>query len=162
LAAGFRKLPAKSRGELPLRVREDAVEFTFRGEFPGDKFPWVMLEYLISPGERDYECLLVASDAELKRADVLGPFFKKHAGVGRFVRRRGGVGGHTGGGARVVWSEGGSPHSADLTGFLVGVAPKDATEFLDGLSASRNGVGGSINLAVDSASLPHRRVPATL
>src|SRR5262249_3208300 len=55
LAAEFGKLPAAARRKLPLRVREDSVEFAFRGEFPGDQFRAHMLEYLVSGPAKDYE-----------------------------------------------------------------------------------------------------------
>jgi hypothetical protein len=48
LAAEFRKLSAQARRGMPLRVRDDSVEFTFRGQFAGDKFRPAMLEYLVS------------------------------------------------------------------------------------------------------------------
>src|SRR5262245_22242010 len=44
LAEDFQKLTPDARRDLPLRIREDAVEFAFRGEFPADKEPWKMLE----------------------------------------------------------------------------------------------------------------------
>ena len=59
LAADYRQLTPEARRDLSVRVRDDAVEFDFHGEFRGDQFGPEMLEYLASVPGKDYESLLV-------------------------------------------------------------------------------------------------------
>jgi hypothetical protein len=152
LAAEFRKLSPEDRRDLPLRVREESVEFAFRGEFPGNKSPWQMLEYLVSGPEKDYESLLVAPAAELKRVESLRPVFEKRAGEGRRKWWS----------ARLVWTEGEAPQSADLTDLLVLLERTERDQFRDRLGIVDAGLGGTINVKADPASLPRRRLPALL
>ena len=55
VAADIAALSPAARRDLPVRVRGDAVEFRFRGEFPGKDFSPEMLEYVIGPKEKNYE-----------------------------------------------------------------------------------------------------------
>jgi hypothetical protein len=150
LADEFRRLPPGVRRDLPLRVGEDSVTFAFRGEFPADKNPGQMLEYLVSGPEKDYESLLVVSAAEQKRVQTLRPFFEKHAGDGRRQWWS----------ARLVWAEGGMPRSADLADLLLLIKPAERNRFRDGITVNNNGLGGDMNVEADPASLPRQRVPA--
>lgn len=152
LAQEYRQLPPQARSKMSVRVRDDSVEFAFRGEFPADRSPWQMLEYLVSGPDKDYESLLVAPEAELKRVQGLRPVFDKRAGEGR----------RQGWSARLVWAEGGTPHSADLTDSLILIERGERDRFLDGLGIRDAGLGGSMNVNADPASLPRQRVPALL
>jgi hypothetical protein len=152
LADDFQKLTPDARRELPLRVREDAVEFAFRGEFPADKTPWEMLEYLVCGRGRDYETLLVAPDAELTRVEALRPFFKKHSGAGRRHWWS----------ARLVWAEEGTLQSVDLADLLAGLEPVERDRFRDELSPNGIGLGCGTNVKADAAALPRKRVAALL
>jgi hypothetical protein len=152
LAADLGKLTPEARRTLPLRVREGAVEFAFRGEFVGDQFSPEMLEYLISGRGKDYEALLVAPAAELARVQSLRPFFDTRAGAGRRKWWS----------ARLVWADGGTPHSADLADLLVGLGAKERERFLDQLGVNAAGLGGDKNVQSEPGSLPRKRVPALL
>lgn len=152
LAAEFQELSAAERRELPLRIRPDAVEFSFRGTFPADRNPADMLEYLVCGPGRDYETLLVASDTELKRVRGLLPFFKKHSGEGRRHWWS----------ARLVWSEGDTPQSVDLTDLLAGLPAAERDRFRDQLGVNEYGVGCGTNVKADAALLPRKRTPALL
>jgi hypothetical protein len=152
LAAEYRQLTLEARRELPLRVRDDSVEFTFRGEYPADKTPWQMLEYLVCDAGRDYETLLVAPEAELRRVQALRPVFEKWGVDGR---RRWWS-------ARLVWAEDGVPRSVDLADLLILLDPKERDRFRDQLEVNSVGLGGSMNVEADPATLPRRRVPAVL
>jgi hypothetical protein len=151
LAAEFRKLAPEVRRNMPLRIRDDSVEFTFRGKFPGDQSPWQMLEYLVSGAEKEYESLLVAPYCELKRLQGFRPIFARHAGDGRRMWS-----------ARLVWTEAGAPRSVDLTDLLSLLEPKEQKRFLDHLGILKHGFGGEINVAADPSFLPRRRVDALL
>jgi hypothetical protein len=152
LADEFGRLSPEARRDLSLRVREDSVEFAFRGEFPADDSPWNLLEYLVSGPANAYESLLVASAAERKRVRALGPFFRKYAGEGRGKWWS----------ARLVWTEGGTPQSADLADMLLPVKAADRERFRDGIAVNDAGLGGSMNVQADPASLPRKRVSALL
>jgi hypothetical protein len=152
LAAEFWKLAPVVRRDLPLRVHAESVEFAFRGEFRGDQTPWGILEYLVSSPGKDYESLLVAPAAELKRVQALKPIFDKRAGEGRRKWWS----------ARLVWTEGEKPNSVDLMDLLTLLEPKERDRFRDELSIVEAGLGGTINVNADSASLPRKRVPALL
>jgi hypothetical protein len=152
LAAEFRKLSPEARRELPLRVREDSVEFAFRGSFAGNKFNAQMFEYLVSGSEKDYESLLVVPALELGRVQALRPFFDKRAGEGRRKWWS----------ARLIWTEGDAPQSIDLDGLLLHLGEKDRRRFLDQLGVNSAGLGGTINVNADSGCLPRTRVPARL
>jgi hypothetical protein len=152
LAAELEKLSSEGRRKLPLRIREDTVEFAFRGQFAGDKFSAEMLEYLISGANKDYESLLVAPAVELERVQALRPFFHKHAGEDRRQWWS----------ARLVWTEGDTPQSADLNDLLIHLGPKERAQFLDQLGVNSAGLGGTTNVHADAGSLPRKRVPALL
>jgi hypothetical protein len=152
LAAEFQELSVAERRELPLRIRPDSVEFAFRGECPADRNPADMLEYLVCGPGRDYETLLVAPDAELKRVQGLRLFFQKHSGEGRRHWWS----------ARLVWSEGDTPQSADLTDLLAGLPAAERDRFRDALSVNQYGVGCGTNVKADAALLPRKRTPALL
>jgi hypothetical protein len=152
LAAEFWQVKPEDRQKLPVRIREDSVEFSFRGEFPGDKEPWVMLEYLVSGAGKDYETLLVVADAELKRTEPLRKVFAKRPVKGR---------GKTWS-ARLVWTDGETPQSVDLTDLLQKLKPAERDYFLDHLAYNGTGIGNGANVVADSAGLPRRRVPALL
>jgi hypothetical protein len=152
LAEEYRKLSAQDRGKLQVRIREDAVEFAFRGEFPGDKTPWGILEYLASVPGKDYESLLVVSEAELKRVQALGPFFEKQPPKGRGKLLS----------ARLVWVEDGKPESISLADLLASLKAEERERFLDNLQDNNAGLGGNLNVAADDAHLPHKRVRALL
>jgi hypothetical protein len=152
LAAKFRKLSPEARRELPLRVREDSVEFAFRGSFAGDKFNAEMFEYLVSSSEKDYESLLVVPAPELGRVQALQPFFDKRAGEGRRKWWS----------AQLIWTDGDAPQSIDLGDLLIHLEEKDRRRFLDQLGVISAGLGGTTNVNADSGFLPRKRVPAKL
>jgi hypothetical protein len=152
LADEFRKLPAGERLALPLRVRDDSVELAFRGEFPADKSPGGMLEYLASSRDKDYESLLVVPEAERKRLQALRPVFAKRAGEGRRKWWS----------ARLVWAEGAEPRSADVADLLLLLKPKERDRFRDNITVLDAGLGGDMNVEADPAALPRKRVPAVL
>ncbi|HJZ94748.1 MAG TPA: hypothetical protein VKE40_28035 [Gemmataceae bacterium] len=152
LAEDFQKLTPDARRDLPLRIREDSVEFAFRGEFPADKEPWKMLEYMVCDRGRDYETLLVAPDAELPRVEAMRPFFKKHSGEGRRHWWS----------ARLVWAEAETPQSVELADLLAGLEPVERDRFRDELSPNGIGLGCGTNVKADIAALPRKRVPALL
>jgi hypothetical protein len=152
LTEEFQKLPPEDRGKLALQIREAAVEFAFRGDFPGDMSPWTILEYVACVSGKDYESLLVVSEPELKRVHALRPFFEKHAKDGRGKLWS----------ARLVWVADGKPESASLTDLLAPLKPKERQRFLDQIDVNRYGLGGDLNVEADSARLPRRRVPALL
>lgn len=152
LAEEVGKLAPEARRRLPLRVREGAVEFVFRGEFRGDQFSPEMLEYLVSVPDKDYESLLVVRAAELERVAALRPYFRTRAGEGRRKWWS----------ARLVWAEGGTPHSADLRDLLAPLPVKERERFLDQLGVNTAGLGGDQNVRSDPGALPRKRVPAVL
>jgi hypothetical protein len=152
LAAEYRKLPPEARRELPLRVREDAVEFAFRGEFRGEATPWEMLEYLVSGPGKDDETLLVADNTELRRVAALAGVFARRAGEGRRKWWS----------ARLAWAEDGDPRSVELADVLAPLKPEERNRFLDELGVNTAGLGGCMNVAADPAPLPRKRVPARL
>jgi hypothetical protein len=152
LAAAFRDLPPGGRRELPVRIREESVEFSFHGEFRGDHFSAEMLEYLVSGPDKDYESLLVAPAAELERVQALRPLFVKLAE--KKARRTWS--------ARLVWTEDGLPQSVELADLLIRVLPEERERFLDRLGVNDAGLGGTINVKADAALLPRKRVPAKL
>jgi hypothetical protein len=158
LAADFQKLTPDERRKLPLRVRADAVEFAVRGEHPGDQDPGKMLEYLVAVPGKDYEALLVAPAAELRRVQALRPFFLKHSEEGRRT-----VGLHQWWSARLAWVEDGVPQSADVADLAGVLTPGERERFLDNLGIIPGaGFGGDINIQADPAVLPQRRVAAVL
>jgi hypothetical protein len=152
LAAEFRKLSPETRSALPLRIREDSVEFVFRGVFPGDQFSAEMLEYLVCAPGKDYESLLVAPPAEQKRVQALQGFFATHVQEGRRKRWS----------ARLVWTGEDGPRSVDLTDLLILVGPGERDQFLDHLGVNSAGLGGDINIKADPAPLPRKRFSARL
>jgi hypothetical protein len=152
LAADLGRLTPEARRALPLRVREGVVEFAFRGEFFGDQFSPEMLEYMVSGRGKDYETLLVAPEVELERVQALRPYFDKRAGEGRRKWWS----------ARLVWADGGTPHSADLSDLLVGLGAKERERFLDQLGVNGAGLGGDKNVKSEPGALPRKRVPALL
>jgi hypothetical protein len=152
LAEAYRGLPPGDRAKLPVRIHEDAVEFVFRGEFPGDQSPWGMLEYLASGPGKDYESLLVVSEAELKRTQALRRLFKPRPQKGRGKLWS----------ARLVWALDGKPESVNLTDLLAPLKPEERERFRDQIEVNSAGLGGSLNVQADPACLPRKRVPALL
>jgi hypothetical protein len=152
LAEKYRALLPGERGKLPVRIRGDAVEFAFRGEFPGDQTPWTILEYLASGSGKDYESLLVVSKAELERLQALRPLFPKQPGKGHGKLWS----------ARLAWVEDGQPASASLADLLAPLTLEERDRFVDQIGVDSAGLGGSLNIAADPAGLPRKRVPALL
>jgi hypothetical protein len=152
LAAEYRKLSAQARRDMPLRVRDDSVEFNFRGEFAGDKFRPGMLEYLVSGSAKDYESLLVVSEGELERVQALRTFFEKREGKGR----------HKWWSAQLIWVESETPQAIDLEDLLLHLKPSDRVQFLDRIGITDAGLGGTTNVNADSGLLPRKQVPARL
>jgi hypothetical protein len=152
LAEEFRKLPAEDRGKLPLQIREGAVEFAYHGDFPGDRSPWTILEYLVSGPGKDHESLLVVSKPELKRVQALRAFFDKQPEQGRGKLWT----------ARLVWVADGKPESVSLTDMIAVLKAKERGQFLDEMAVNSAGLGGTLNVEADPARLPRRRVPALL
>jgi hypothetical protein len=152
LAEEYRKLAPRDRAKLPVRIREDAVEFAFRGEFPGDQSPWNLLEYLASSPGKEYESLLIISDAEQRRIQALSPFFEKQPekGRGKWLS------------AQLAWVEDGRPDSVSLSDLLIPLKATERERFLDQLVVASAGLGGDLNVEADSARLPRKRVPALL
>jgi hypothetical protein len=152
LAEEYIKLTPADRGKLPVRIRDDAIEFAFHGEFPGDKTPWSMLEYLASVSGKDYETLLVVSEAELMRVQTLRPFFDKQPQKGRGKLLS----------ARLTWVEDGRPGSVDLVDLLAPLKAVEREQFRDQIAVNTAGLGGDLNFEADAACLPRRRVAALL
>jgi len=152
LAAEFGKLSPEDRRQLPLRIRTDSVEFTFRGEFAGEKFRPGMLEYLVSSSAKDYESLLIASPTELERVQALRRLFEKRAGEGRRQWWS----------AQLIWIEDDKPQAIGLSDLLVHLEPRDQVQFLDQIRITSAGLGGTTNVRADSGLLPRKRVPARL
>jgi hypothetical protein len=152
LAAEYRKLAPEVRTVLPVRIRDDAVEFAFRGEFRGDQYSVEMLEYLVSGPGKDYETLVVASDAEQQRVQALRSVFEGRTREGH---------GQTWS-ARLVWVDGETPHGIDLADLLLPATSAERTEFLDRLGVNEFGLGGSTNVKTDAGVLPRKRVPVRL
>lgn len=156
LAAEFQKLPAEARRGLPVAVREDAVELTYRGEVPlGESLAF--LEFLIAGEDKGYETLLVAPERELKRLPALRPFFDAHTGEGRRLWWQ----------ARLSWVEDEKPRSVDLTDVLGSLSQKERAAFLDGQEVDKRGyLGGEdttgMNVKADLALLPRKSGPAVL
>jgi hypothetical protein len=152
LAAEYRRLTPDARRELTIRVREDAVEFAFRGDFHGDQFQTEMLEYLASEPGRNYETLVVVIGAEADRLKALGPIFHGRPADGRRKTWS----------ARLVWTDGGNPHAVDVNDLLLDLPPAERDQFLDRLNINAAGLGGSTNVKSDPGVLPRKRVPACL
>jgi hypothetical protein len=152
LAAEYRKLAPEVRSALPVRIRDDAVEFAFRGEFRGDQYSVEMLEYLVSGPGKDYESPVVAGDAELERVQALRAVFENRTQKGR---------GQTWS-ARLVWTDGEAPHSIDLADLLLPTTGAERTAFLDQIAINSAGLGGSMNVKTDAGVLPRKRVPVRL
>jgi hypothetical protein len=152
LAAEYRKLAPEVRGAIPVRIRDDSVEFAFRGEFRGDQFESQMLEYLVSAPGKDYESLLVVIGPEEERVQALRSVFDKRARKGRGETWT----------ARLTWSDGEQPQSVELADLLIPLDAAERTEFLDQLAVNRAGLGGSKNVQSVLGVLPKKRVPARL
>jgi hypothetical protein len=152
LAEEYRRLSPQDRGKLPVHIRADAVEFAFRGYFPGNLSPWGMLEYLASGPGKDYEALLVVPEAELKRVQALRPFFRQEPKKGRGKLWS----------ARLAWVEDGKPESVCLTDLIAFLKVQEQERFLDQIVVNSAGLGGDVNVEADAAHLPRKRVPALL
>ena len=156
LAAEFQKLPAETRRGLPLAIRDDAVEVTFRGEIPlGETINFV--EFLIAGEDKDYEALLVAPKGELERLPTLRPFFDAHRGKDRRQWWQ----------ARLMWVEDEKPRGVDLGDVFGPLTAKDRAAFLDGQEIDGRGYFGGedttgMNVKCDPAVLPRKPGPAVL
>lgn len=149
LATEYRQLPPETRRALPLRIRPQSVEFSYRGEFPGDQEPWNFLEYLVAAESKGYEALLVASENELTRIQLLRPLFEPRADGTQCAWS-----------ARLVWIEDASPQSVGLGDLVFAVDRQQLTDFRNRLAVREAGLGSTVNLVADPGSLPGRRVPA--
>jgi hypothetical protein len=79
LAGDVQRLTAKQRKNLTFRLRPGAVEFRFLGECPGHRD----VEFVLANKNRDYEALLVISQADLERADRLWKVVRQLAKAGQ-------------------------------------------------------------------------------
>lgn len=153
LAAGYRKLAPDVRNALPVRIRDDSVEFVFGGHFPGDQYLPESQEYLTASPGHEYETLLVIGPDETTRLHELRPVFE-----GRPVKGRGQTWS-----ARLVWADGEAPRAIEYSDLLVGMKPEERAAYLDGLAISATPAFGSgTNVSADPGVLPKKRVAARL
>jgi hypothetical protein len=148
LADRIAGLGMTERLEIPLRVRSRAVEFRFRGEFPGPAI--ANIEYIISrAGEKDHETLLAVKSGELKRLHQLRDALDKLARAGHRIRMD----------VRLVWSQDGKPHAEDLEDILALNAAYTRSWFARELQINDSGLG-SFNATHDPAAIPAKAGPA--
>lgn len=156
LAREYQNLPIEARRQLPLIVRDRAVEFSFQGTMDGPS-SLAFMEYLISGPERGYESMMVVARTELDRLAALRPFFVKHAGKDRGRRWD----------AQLAWVEGGKPRVGALADILAKVSPTDRELFLNGQEIDDQGYFGcehttGQNVPCDLAFVPQAAQPVTL
>ncbi len=143
--------PAALTG-LPLRIRPDAVEFRFRGEFRADQFSAEMLEYLISDPGHDYESLLIASPEERAR-------LKK---VGQAVEALKKAGARAEFDYKLAWTDDGRARVEDVQDILGLLNDTERKAYLNQLVFNDYGLGGSMNVKANTAVLPARRTAVEL
>ena len=153
LAAEYRQVAPEARRALPVRIREDAVEFVFRGEFHGDQYLPDGQEYLVATSGKAYETLVVVGPDEAGRLQGLRQVFADRSNKGR---------GKTWS-ARLVWADGDMPHAIEYSDLLVRMKPDDRAAYLDGIAIGTTpSLGSGTNVPVDPGVLPTKRVPARL
>jgi hypothetical protein len=142
VAGKIAELGAAQRRDLPLRVRTSAVEFRFRGEFPGPAIANV--EYVISKaGDKDHETLLAVKPAELKRLHQLRDAMDKISRAGHRVRLE----------VRLLWNENGKAHAEDLEDILAPSSADSRAAFARQLKIDEAGIG-AFNMTHDPSALP--------
>lgn len=147
LAEVIRGLDEATRRDLTVRVRPGAVEFRFRGDFPGNEFRPEMLEYVIAPaGERDYETLLAVGPPEAARLKRLAEALPPGAKTPPLQ-------------VVLTWSEGERPRAEDLRDIIRLETPQNRRDFLARLEFMSSGLG-AFNVKADTATLPSKRMPA--
>jgi hypothetical protein len=147
LVEDVKDLPVEQRKQMAFRLRSDAVEFRFRGEYPADKVSLDGLEYVASKaGEKDYESMLDVGPDELKRLLKLGAAVKQF-GKGKRVPME----------VRMAWVEDGRPR-VEALGDILRLEPRQK-EFLADLNFNEFGLL-AFNAKADPAALPAKRVPA--
>lgn len=151
LATEVGRLDVDMRRRLPLRIRADAIEFRFRGEYPGGEFNPEMFEYAICRvKEKEYESLLAVQRDEFARLQKLGEALARLAKSGRKPALD----------VRFVWTEGGRTQVERLHDVLRLETPARRDEFLHSLAVIESGLGTTTNLKADPATLPSKRIPA--
>jgi|GEM_PF-3930171 len=141
-ATAISELKFADRQALPVRIRPSAVEFRFRGVFPGPAIS--NIEYVISKaGDKDHETMLAVNPAELKRLHELRNALNKLVGDGHVIRLD----------VRMLWNDQGRTHSEDLEDILALAPDKDRTTFTRQLLIDDSGMG-AFNIVHDPLALP--------
>jgi hypothetical protein len=151
-AEDVRDLKPAERAQLPFRIRPEAVEFRFRGEYPGGESVHEMLEYVISNRDKDYESLLVAGREELDRLKKLGQALAALKKAGKQASLE----------YRLVWVDKDQAHVEDLQSIVGLLQDAKRNEFLAQIGFNEYGLGGEMNVKADPALLPTRRTAAEL
>ncbi len=156
LAKEFQNLPIEARRELPLVIRENAVEFSFQGKVEGPA-SLANMEYLIAGQDRGYEAMMVAAKPELDRLAELRPFFSKYAGKNRGRRWD----------AQLSWIEEGRARVGALGDILGKLNDTDRDLFLSGQEIDQQGYFGGEettgkNVPCDPAFVPQTANTVTL
>lgn len=148
LAATISGMNFNERQALPVRVRPSAVEFRFRGNFPGPAI--ANIEYVISKaGDKDHETMLAVSPTELKRLHQLRDALNKLVANGHVIRLD----------VRMLWNDQGRTHSEDLEDILALAPDKDRNTFTRQLLIDESGMG-AFNIIHDPLALPAGRQAA--
>jgi hypothetical protein len=156
LAAEFRKLSPEARRGLPLVIRNDSVEFAFRGSLKLES-NITFAEFLFAGEDRAYESLVVGSQPELARLAALRPIFEQY---GREQRHQWWQG-------QLQWVEGTEAHTANLADVFGNLNATDRAYFFDGQEIDSQGYfGGEAttgkNVECDTAFLPKKSGPVVL
>lgn len=147
-ATAISELKFADRQALPVRIRPSAVEFRFRGVFPGPAIS--NIEYVISKaGDKDHETMLAVNPAELKRLHELRDALNKLVADGYVIRLD----------VRMLWNDQGRTHSEDLEDILALAPDKDRDSFGRKLLIDESGMG-AFNIIHDPLSLPAGRQSA--
>jgi hypothetical protein len=143
-------LANEERAAIPFRIKPGAVEFHFRGEFPGKEFGPDMFEYVVSKkGEKGYESILEVGDAEHARLHRLGRALDAMAKDGKTVTLD----------VSFAWAEKGQPQVVDLWSLLSRSEPGKRRDFVARLHIDKYGML-AFNTPADAALLPKDKAPA--
>src|SRR5262249_4003827 len=151
VALAINSLGDAERRRLPIRIRTDAVEFRFRGDFPGKELAGPYIEFLLSHPDRAYESLFLIDKTENERLQRLGKAVRDLSKAEKHVALT----------FKLAWADKGGAHVEDVEDILRLVDAQAREAALRALAIGPDGLRID-NVKIDPAALPLVRQPSQM
>src|SRR5262249_28756352 len=133
------------------RIRTDAVEFRFRGDFPGKELAGPYIEFLLSGADQAYESLFLIDKKENERLQRVWKTVRNLSEADKRVALT----------FKLAWADKGGAYVEDVEDILRTVDAETRDAALRGLAIEADGLRID-NVKIDPATVPAVRQPAQM